>query len=112
MNFNCNCDVDFVPLYRDDTACIIGTQFIFKKKTGGAPENDHGLKRVPLLNFKQKDYQFRQKLASTGYQRICVDGINQDAILIIDSKLNDQITDINRKDFHIDVDERHQILRA
>jgi len=65
-------------MYKEDTACIIGTQMIFKTKHGHDENvyHFHDIKRIPLHNFKMKDYQFRSKLANSGYQRICMDGIN------------------------------------
>jgi len=60
----------------------------------GHSKNEDKIKRIPLENFKQLDYQFRSKLANSGYQRICLDGIDEDVILIIDCKLNKAITDI------------------
>ena len=25
LNFNCNCEMEFVPLYKNNTSCVMGT---------------------------------------------------------------------------------------
>lgn len=70
LNQHINYDVEFVPLNETERALITGTCLIFKHKL----QNGKAFKQLPLYNFKEKDYQFRNKISNSGYIRVCEDG--------------------------------------